>query len=385
MSLFNNLKIAYQGKSNYDLNRAYILFKIINYKVISKIITSLLRLLISVKIPIDTIVKLTVYKHFCGGTSIEDSKKTINKLWDYKIGTILNFSAEGKKNEIEYKRALSETLESIEVAKNNSKIPFAVFKPTSLIKFNLLENKNFSEKEKLELNLFHQRINIICKKAYKNRVPVFIDAEESWIQDAIDDVVYKMMKKYNKKNVWIFNTIQTYRIDSLKKVDFLIKDAQKNKYLLGLKIVRGAYHEKEIKRANEKNYQCPVFIRKKDTDASFDNVIKLCIKNIDLISICAGTHNEQSSELLIKLMKKNKISKNDKRIYFSQLLGMSDNISYNAAHNGYNVAKYVPYGPVKDLIPYLIRRAEENTSIAGQTGRELNNIVLEKNRRKKTN
>ena len=385
MSLFNNLKIAYQGKSNYDLNRAYILFKIINYKVISKILTNLLRLLISVKMPIDTIVKLTVYKHFCGGISIEDSKKTINKLWDYKIGTILNFSAEGKKNEIEYKRALSETLESIEVAKNNSKIPFAVFKPTSLIKFNFLENKNLSEKEKIELNLFYQRINIICKKAYKNRVPVFIDAEESWIQDAIDDIVYKMMKKYNKNNVWIFNTIQTYRIDSLKKVDFLIKNAQKNKYLLGLKIVRGAYHEKEIKRANEKNYQCPVFMRKKDTDASFDNVIKLCVKNIDLISICAGTHNEQSSELLIKLMKKNKISKNDKRVYFSQLLGMSDNISYNAAHNGYNVAKYVPYGPVKDLIPYLIRRAEENTSITGQTGRELNNIILEKNRRKKTN
>lgn len=383
--MFNNLKVAFEDKSDTDLNRAYLLFKTINNPILSKLLTTTARVAMQLHLPISKIIKATVYKQFCGGITIDKCQKTINKLWKYKIGTILDFSAERKKEENDLNNVMYETISAIIKAKNQENIPFAVFKPSGLASFNLLEKisskKTLSPEQNKERIDFEKRVECICKTSYENKVPVFIDAEESWIQDAIDNISLKMMKKYNQKSTYIFNTIQLYRRDRIKYLNELITYAKKDSFLIGVKLVRGAYHEKEIARAESMGYPCPVHKIKKNTDRDYNQAIETCINNIDFISICAGTHNEESSMLLIKLMKKYNIVKNDKRIYFSQLLGMSDHISYNTAKAGFNVAKYVPYGPVKDVFPYLIRRAEENTSISGQMGRELSNIMAEKKRR----
>tara|TARA_B100001142_G_scaffold325492_1_gene379171 strand:+ start:2269 stop:3120 length:852 start_codon:yes stop_codon:yes gene_type:complete len=281
---------------------------------------------------------------------------------------------------------MNETIASIDKAKKTNRIPFAVFKPTGLARFELLEkisaNKKLSSKEEIERIAFEKRIENICKKSSENKVPVFIDAEESWIQNAIDNLAVRMMQKFNTKRAWIFNTLQLYRNDRILYFEELINNARKNNFLIGVKLVRGAYHEKEIRRAKDKKTALAVHIRKEDTDTDYNKALRISIKNIDIVSFCAGTHNEESSTLLINLIEEQNITKDDNRIYSSQLLGMSDHISYNIAKLGFNVAKYVPYGPVKDVLPYLIRRAEENASIAGQMGRELSNIIAEKKRRK---
>ena len=384
--MFNNLKVAFSDKSDRDLNRAYLLFKTISNPLVSKALTFILKLAIFLRLPINKIIKNTIYKQFCGGTNLEDSQKTIYKLWKFQIGSILDFSAEGKESENDFNNVMNETIASIHKAINENNIPFSVFKPTGLARFALLEkisaNKKLTLDEENEKKQFELRIEKICKKSHDSKVPLFIDAEESWIQNAIDDIAIKMMQKYNTNKAWIYNTLQLYRHDRLAYLEELITIAKKNNFLLGIKLVRGAYHKKEIQRAKEKNYSIPVHLEKDKTDKDYNQAINLCVQNIDIISFCAGTHNEKSSALLINLLNKHKISKNDKRIYFSQLLGMSDHISYNAAKNGFNVAKYVPYGPIKDLIPYLIRRAEENKSISGQMNRELRNIISEKNRRR---
>jgi len=386
--MFNDLQAAFEDKSDSDLNRAYLLFKTISNPLISKMITALVKTAIWLRLPINSIIRATVYKHFCGGTTIKDSEETIEKLWGFKIGTILDFSAEGKESKSDFDRAMQETIESLQKAKTTDNIPFSVFKPTGLARFNLLEkissNKKLSREEEKEKVDFESRVEKICKISNENKVPVFIDAEESWIQDAIDNIAIRMMEKFNKKHAWIFNTLQLYRKDRVLHLEELLANARKKDFFIGLKLVRGAYYEQEIERAENIGYPCPVHKTKEDTDKDYNKALKICIRNIDVISICAGTHNEESSALLINLLKEQNISKDDKRVYFSQLLGMSDNISYNAAKKGFNVAKYVPYGPVKDVLPYLIRRAEENTSIAGQMGRELSNIIAEKKRRRKS-
>ena len=388
VSTFENIKVAFSDKSDKDLNRAYLLFKTISSPFISKTLTAFVKVAMWLRLPINPIIRATVYKHFCGGTTIENSQETIDKLWESNIGTILDFSAEGKEYAVDFNRAMKETISSIKKAKEESSIPFSVFKPTGLTKFSLLEklseNKDLNENEKIENLNFRNRIEKICKTSSENKVPVFIDAEESWIQNAIDDIAKEMMEKYNKKEAWIFNTLQLYRNDRVDYLNFLLKDGKEKGYFIGIKLVRGAYHEQEIERAKEKGYPCPVHTIKENTDKDYNTALTICIENIDIISVCAGTHNEESSGLLIQLLEKNNISKDDKRVYFSQLLGMSDHISYNAAKEGFNVVKYVPYGPVKDVLPYLIRRAEENTSIAGQMGRELTNIIEEKKRRRKS-
>jgi len=383
---FKNIKVAFADKSDKDLSRAYLLFKTISNPIISNILTSFIKIAIWLHLPISWVIKATIYKHFCGGTTIENSQETIDKLWESHIGTILDFSAEGKENEEDFNHAMNETIASIKKAKSESSIPFSVFKPTGLARFSVLEkmsnNSKLTEEEETEKTTFEERIENICQTASDNKVPLFIDAEESWIQDAIDNIAIKMMQKFNKNEAWIFNTLQLYRNDRIDHLEMLLKLAKEEKFFVGLKLVRGAYHEQEIERAKEKGYDCPVHTIKVNTDNDYNKALRICIENIDFVSVCAGTHNEESSALLVELLKKNKISKDDKRVYFSQLLGMSDHISYNAAKKGFNVVKYVPYGPVKDVIPYLIRRADENTSIAGQMGRELINIIEEKKRRR---
>ena len=383
---FNDSKSAFKDKSDFDLNRAFFLFQTLNYPTISKFLTIILKVILSLRIPINFLIKLTIFKQFCGGETIFESSKTIDKLWKSSIGTILDYSAEGQENEEDFKDVYEETLKVLDFAKNNPKIPFVVFKLTGLIQFNIL--KKLSDKEKLSedenssLMKLNKRLNTICKKAKDISKPIFIDAEESWVQNGIDDIVFSLMKQFNKEKVLIFNTVQMYRHDRLAYLKNLSQIAQAEGFKIGLKIVRGAYHEKEIERALEKGYNIPVHEKKTNTDKDFNNALKFCIKNINHISICSGTHNIESSTYLLKLMKEHSIKNNDDRIYSSQLLGMSDNISYNLSNANYNVSKYVPYGPVKKVIPYLIRRAEENRSISGQMGRELKNILEEKKRRK---
>ena len=384
--MFNNIKVAFEDKSDKDLSRAYLLFKTISNPIISKTLTAFVKVAMWLKLPINPIIRATVYKHFCGGTTITNSQDTIDKLWESHIGTILDFSAEGKENEEDFNRAMNETIASIKKAKTESSIPFSVFKPTGLARFALLEKISsklkLTKEEEIEKNTFEGRIENICRIASENKVPLFIDAEESWIQNEIDDIAIAMMQKFNKNEAWIFNTLQLYRNDRVDHLEMLLKLATEKKFFVGLKLVRGAYHEQEIKRAKEIGYNCPVHTIKENTDIDYNKALTLCIENIDFVSVCAGTHNEESSALLVELLNKHNISKDDKRVYFSQLLGMSDHISYNAAKEGFNVVKYVPYGPIKDVLPYLIRRAEENTSIAGQMGRELTNIIEEKKRRR---
>jgi proline dehydrogenase len=383
---FNNLEVAFSDKSNSDLNRAHLLFKTISSPIMSKLLTSVVKICLWLKLPISPMIKATVFKHFCGGTTIGNSKKVIDKLWESHIGTILDYSAEGKKSEEDFKHVEEETIRTILKSKKEDSIPFSVFKFTGLTHFSLLEkidnNSVLTEQEEVEKELFLSRIENICKTAVENKVPIFVDAEESWIQSAIDSITMDMMKKYNKEEVWIYNTLQMYRNDRITYLNEIVEDINNNNYFVGLKLVRGAYHEQEMERSKQKNYPCPVHTLKENTDTDYNKAIKICIENIDKISVCAGTHNEESSALLMDLMQKHNIQKGDKRIFFSQLLGMSDHISYNIANSGYNVVKYVPYGPVKDVLPYLIRRAEENTSIAGQMGRELTNIIEEKKRRR---
>ena len=384
---FKNNIHAFEDKSNTDLFRAWILFKTISNPIISKILTKLLQIALLFRLPITFLIKISIFKHFCGGENIEECKKTIDKLWDSRIGSILDYSAEGKESENDFKQVYEQGMKILETSKNNEKIPFIVFKLTGLIQFKILykinNNQTLNDDEQKIYNSFINRINLICEQAQIINTPVFIDAEESWIQGAIDKIVLVLMKKYNQKQVLVYNTLQMYRNDRLMYLDKIIDTARRERFKLGFKLVRGAYHEKEIERAKEKGYKIPVHLKKGDTDKDFNKSLEICLNNIDLISICSGTHNIKSSEHLISLMKEKGLENNDKRIFSSQLLGMSDNISYNLAKEGYNVSKYVPYGPVREVIPYLIRRAEENRSIAGQMGRELQNIITEKNRRKR--
>ena len=382
---FNNIKNAFSDKSDADLNRAYLLFKSMSNPILSKVLTSLSQFAMKLHLPIKPIIKATVYKQFCGGETIEESQATIDKLWESNIGTILDFSAEGKQSVNDFNRALEQTLASIEKAALSDSIPFSVFKPTGLCKSSLLEKINnntyLSTNDENEKQEYEARVNAICQLAHDKNIAVFIDAEESWIQDAIDSIAEKMMLKYNTKKALIYNTIQLYRNDRITYLNSLLERSE-NKFFVGLKLVRGAYHEQEIARAKTKNYPYPVHTIKANTDTDYNTALETCIKNIDRVSVCAGTHNENSAQLLADLIKEHGLNKNDDRIYFSQLLGMSDHISYNLSVENYNVSKYVPYGPVKDVMPYLIRRAEENTSISGQMGRELINIIAEKKRRK---
>jgi proline dehydrogenase len=383
---FDNTEIAFKGKSNRDLSRAFWLFKIIGYPALMKVGKTLTKIGLALHLPIRGLIKATIFKQFCGGENIPECSKTTKQLDEFNIGTILDYSVEGKENEADFEATTNEIIDTIKTARGNKHIPFCVFKVTGVAPNKLLqkvsEKKQLNTAENEALIRVEARIDKICKEAFDADTPVFIDAEETWIQPCIDNFAKQMMHKYNKKRAIVYNTIQLYRTDRLAFLKESFKDAEENNYYLGEKLVRGAYMEKERERASEKGYPSPIHKSKAETDKSFDDALRFCTEHADRISICAGTHNENSSMLLTQLMEENNLSKEDRTIYFAQLFGMSDHISYNLSDKGYNVAKYVPYGPVKEVLPYLIRRAEENTSAAGQTGRELSLIMKEKKRRK---
>jgi proline dehydrogenase len=382
---FNNTEIAFKQKSTSDLNTSYWLFKIIGWNWLISIGPAVLDVLMPLWFPIP-IIKATIFRQFCGGESIEDCDKTIISLGSQNVKTILDYSVEGKEDEPVFDANVQEALKALQVAKSNPLIPFSVFKTTGFGRFALLEKindrKELTPQEKEEFNRVTNRISTICEAAHNSGIPIYIDAEETWIQNVIDDLALEMMRKFNKEKAIIYNTAQMYRWDRISYLEELKSIAEKENFFIGMKLVRGAYLEKERERAEKMGYKDPIQKDKESTDKDFNLALKLCIESINIIATCCGTHNEESSAYLIELMKKNNISDDDDRIYFAQLLGMSDHISMNLSAANYNVAKYVPYGPVKDVTPYLIRRAQENTSIAGQTSRELSLILKEKARRK---
>ena len=384
--MFENTQIAFASKTTKELKSAHFLFNTIKNPGLVKIGENLVTLALKIHIPISWIVKPTIFKHFCGGENIEECNDVINRLWEYKIGTILDYSAEGNNNEDDFDKVMQQILDVIERSKDDTKIPFAVFKTTGLARLELLEKINSKQelnaKEKEEYDRIKLRIDTLCNRAHKYQLPIFIDAEESWIQNPIDAITTEMMLKYNKEKAIVYNTLQMYRHDRINFLNELISNAKQNNFYIGLKLVRGAYMEKERERAEEMAYPSPIHIDKVSTDKDYDEAIKICVDHNDLISVCVGTHNEESALYFTQLINERNLDKQSPKFYFAQLLGMSDHISYNLSHLGYNVTKYVPFGPVKSVLPYLIRRAQENTSIANQTTRELNLINKELLRRK---
>ena len=383
---FEDTKPVFTHKSNWELRKSYYLFSILQHSLLVKIGSLLLKISFFLKIPFNKLIKKTIFNQFCGGESIQDCTKKINELFQFGIGTILDYSVEGKENESDFEKTKEEIIQTIYFSAKNSKIPFTVFKITGLGKSSLIEKasldfQSLEDNELVELNLVAMRVDEICKAATENQVSVFVDAEDSWYQDYIDQLVESMIFKYNNEFSIVFNTIQLYRHDRLQYMRGLISRCNSNGKKLGLKLVRGAYMEKEREQASKKNYPDPIQKDKQATDNDFNKAVEFCIENIETVSLCLGTHNEKSVLHLTDLMKKRAFKKNDSRIWFAQLLGMSDHISFNLSKEGYNVAKYVPYGPIKEVLPYLIRRAEENTSVSGQTGRELSLIKIELERR----
>lgn len=384
--IFNNTEVAFSLKSDTELDRAYFLFKMIDNQPLVRIGTAVTNLALKAHLPVEGLIRATVFDHFCGGVNEVDCLTVVDKMYTKGVSSVLDYSVEGKEEEDQFDAALRMTLKTIEFAKEREAIPFAVFKPTGFGRLDLYEKvgakMELTELEKSEWSRVKARFDKVCSEAHKKYVPLLIDAEESWMQDAADDLVAQMMKKYNKEKAIVFNTLQMYRWDRLDYLKNLHEQAKTEGFFIGMKIVRGAYMEKENLRAEEKGYPSPICESKEATDINYDAAIQYMVQNLDRMAIFAGTHNESSSYKLIEFMQDLNIKKKDPRIWFGQLYGMSDNISYNLSANGYNNAKYLPFGPVRDVMPYLIRRAEENTSVAGQTSRELKLITAERERRK---
>ena len=384
---FEDTSVAFKYKSNVALRKANFIFGLINHPWISAIVIKMVKFALLLRLPVEGIIRNTVFVHFCGGESIEESQATIAQLGKYRVNTILDYSVEGEKSETGFDHTMEETIRTIDTAHRTKNIPFSVFKVTGIASSDLLEKvqkkEALSDEDRKAFERVYERINKICARAHEYDVPVLVDAEESWIQDTIDTLAYRMMEKYNKERPIVFNTFQFYRVESPRNIRAAYHNATMNNYFLGVKLVRGAYMEKERARAEDLNYHSPIFPDKDDTDNAFNQALSFCLDHKQRIAVMCGSHNEYSNYYLTVLMEKHGMANKDERVWFSQLYGMSDNISFNLATAGYNVAKYVPYGPVRSVMPYLFRRAEENTSVAGQSSRELTLIQKELKRRRK--
>jgi proline dehydrogenase len=383
---FENTAIAFELKSDSQLERAYFLFKLISKEPLVRIGTAVTNFAIKAHLPVEGLIRATVFDHFCGGVNEKDCLPIIDNMYGNGVYSILDYSAEGKSVDNQFDFAMEKTLEILDFVKEKDAMPFAVFKPTGFGRFKLFEKvsqgSELSEDEQAEWGRLVNRFDRVCQKAHQLDVALLIDAEESWMQDAADDLVLDMMRKYNKEKAIVYNTFQMYRWDRMGYIVKLHEMAKEEGFKIGAKVVRGAYMEKENDRADEKGYESPICKNKRLTDENFDAAINYMMEHLEDFSIFSGTHNEKSTLKLVDLMEDRSIETNDGRIWFGQLFGMSDHITYNLAAQGYNAVKYVPYGPVRDVMPYLIRRAEENTSVAGQTSRELALIEKERKRRK---
>jgi len=383
---FDNTEVAFRQKNNTELKKAYWLFKMIGSNFLTKVGPPITNFFLNIGLPIEGAVKATIFQQFCGGETIKECDKAIAQLARGGVGTILDYSVEGEEEEVVFDETCEEIIRTILRADGDQNIPITVFKITGIGRFAILEKLDakghLTQAENFEFERVKMRCEKICRTAFDKGVPVMIDAEETWIQDTIDELALDMMRKFNKERIIVYNTYQMYRHDKLAdmKADHLI--AKASGFILGVKMVRGAYMEKERRRAEERGYPSPIQPDKESSDRDYNASLRYCVDHIDEIAIVCGTHNEESSRLLTYLLDERKIAHNHPHVYFAQLLGMSDNLSFNLADAGYNVAKYVPYGPIKAVMPYLFRRAQENTSVAGQTGRELRLIERELKRRK---
>ncbi|ALI98048.1 proline dehydrogenase family protein [Rufibacter tibetensis] len=384
---FEDTAIAFADKSDAELYKTYLLFAAMNNNSMVKMGGGLMKKALSWNLPVKFLIKKSIFEQFCGGETIEECRPTIEKLGRSGIGTILDYSVEGESNEASFDHTVQEIISTIEMAATSEHIPFSVFKVTGVADPALLAKaqatQELTQSDKAALGRVRARVKSICQRAYERGVRVFIDAEESWMQETIDQMTYEMMELYNQERPIVYNTYQLYRHDRLDVIKRDFERAQKLGYYLGGKLVRGAYMEKEGRVAQQKGLNNPINPTKQATDALYDESLRFCMEHLDRIAICAGTHNEHSCYHLMELMAEFNVQPNDERIYFAQLLGMSDNLSYNLAHAGYNVAKYVPYGPVEAVMPYLLRRADENTAIAGQSSREFSLVKKELERRKR--
>ena len=386
---FEDTAVAFAYKPTPDLRKANLIFSLVNHPWISFLATGFVKFALEARLPIEGIIKKTAFDHFCGGVSIEKSEEVIQQLGRYHVGTILDYSVEGEKSETGFDMTMEEILRTIAKAHESKNIPFCVFKVTGLASADLLEKidrrESLSPGETAAFDRVRSRVNRICETAHRYRVPVLIDAEETWIQDPIDQLADEMMARYNHEKAIVYNTYQMYRTTSMENLVHDYYEALNGQYFLGAKLVRGAYMEKERDRAEKMGYPSPIHRDKAATDKAFNDALDFCIQNIDRVNVMCGSHNDVSNMLLMQRMAETNIEPSDKRIWFAQLYGMSDNISFNLARAGYNVVKYVPYGPVRAVMPYLLRRAQENTSVAGQSSRELTLIRQELKRRRKAN
>jgi len=383
--IFNNTEVAFAIKSNAELEKAYWLFRMIKNESLVKLGTGVTKFALKNHFPVEGLIKTTVFDHFCGGVNEKDSLPVVDKLFSKGVYGILDYSVEGAETDESFDKTLQKNLELISFARDREEIPYAVFKPTGMGRFGIYEKvtagDKLTEDEQAEWNRLVDRYDQLAKKAKEFDVPLMIDAEESWMQKAADDLVEQMMEKYNTEKPIVYNTLQLYRTDRLPYLKELHKRAKTKSYKIGMKLVRGAYMEKERERAELMGYPSPICATKELTDKNYDDTQAYMIENIEDMSIYSGTHNEESSYYLTQLIDEYQLQKNDKRVWFGQLYGMSDHITFNLARENYNTSKYIPFGPVKDVMPYLIRRAEENTSIAGQTNRELELLAAERKRR----
>ena len=383
---FQDTAVAFADKSNAQLKEKYRLFKLLNSPFLNAIGTSCAKFALSLGLPVEGFIKATIFEQFCGGETIEECEGTVESLGKAHIGAILDYSVEGKATEDDFNHTRDEIIRTIKRAKDDPKIPFTVFKVTGVAPLGTLERmsakKKLDAKSQAKCERIHNRVAEICEYAYRQGQPVFIDAEESWIQDAIDRIAADMMERFNRETAIVFNTLQMYRTDRLQYLKESRRQAKNDGYILAVKLVRGAYMEKERERAIEKGYPSPIHENKAGTDADYNGAIEYCMRHFKEVAFVAATHNEISTQRLAALMHEMGASPNHPNIFFSQLYGMGDTISYVLAENGYNVSKYVPYGPVADAVPYLIRRAEENSSAAGQVSRELEMLSDELRRRR---
>jgi len=384
--IFNNTENAFALKTDSQLDRAYFLFKLISNQPLVRIGTAVTNFAIKAHLPVESLIRATVFDHFCGGTTEEECLPVVDKMFEKGVCSVLDYSVEGKEEEAQFDATLEKILKILHFVKEKDAIPFAVFKPTGFGRIGLYEkvgnNETLSSEEQAEWVRVLNRFDVVCKKAHEMDVALLIDGEESWMQDAADAIVADMMLKYNKEKAIVYNTLQMYRWDRMDYLKKLHIDAKAQGFHIGMKLVRGAYMEKENNKAKEEGYKSPICESKEATDANFDVAVSYMLENLECMAVFAGTHNEESSYKLAEIMQEKGIVNNDPRVWFGQLYGMSDHISFNLAKVGYNVAKYLPFGPVRDVMPYLIRRAEENTSVAGQTSRELGLLKQERKRRK---
>lgn len=383
---FEDTAVAFQYKSDAAIKKANLIFSLVNHPWISSLATQAVKVALMLRLPVEFIIRKTVFDHFCGGESISETTRVSGLLANFGVNTILDYSVEGEKSERGFDDVMREILQTIEMAHMDGNIPFSVFKITGVAAGELLEkvqNKGKLTADEIKsMDRVRYRVDTICRKAHACKIPVLVDAEETWIQDTIDLLAYEMMARYNAERAIVFNTYQLYRTLSLKNLKEAHHVAAMHNYFLGAKVVRGAYMEKERARADDMNYLSPIYPDKDATDNAFNQALAFCVDHKQRVSVMCGSHNEYSNYYLTVLMEKHGMKNSDERVWFAQLYGMSDNISFSLARAGYRVAKYMPYGPVRSVMPYLLRRAAENTSVAGQSSRELILIKREIKRRK---